>query len=444
MEAVLAIKDLLNLDLNINLDVLNAHTMMDSRAGGSTTTTTSTISQADFLRHSTFHAYGLSRTAAVLAGIQRNLPLAHLASSQAHDALPAYLLAVQRISSSTAVDNGVQLGRGPPAVRPRPGWDNSAVTKDSTIVEHRNEQKEKEEEERRKEAMLAVPTYMALHNPVCSKCGIASLPGLTSSSSPRPPPAKKRRRGSTAKEKEVGTPSRPFVNNAKCLLCEGDVIPGHAASDPKLEQAEREAAIRSRARFGSVKKRERLRVPGGRTTSSGGGREDVSLDVGARTRRSLDVPSMTAAAAVREGIAVPIPTLVPIISQSPTPAPTPALAPLQAPAPAPPTSALAPFKAPAQAPKPAAAPNPSPSPSPSPSPFARPATLPPHPSRPTSKGKERKKDRAAALRDILGSRDKQQGGGGAKGGGRDKDSSGKNPPPSGSSGGGLADFLSLL
>ncbi|KAE8231043.1 hypothetical protein CF326_g3949 [Tilletia indica] len=444
METVLAI--ILNLDLNLdlnlnlNLDVLNAHTMMDSRAGGSTTTITSAISQADLLRHSTFHAYGLSRTAAVLAGIQRNLPLAHLASTQAHDALPAYLLAVQRISSSTAVDNGVQLGRGPPAVRPRPGWDNSAVTKDSIVVEHGNDQKE-EEEERRKEAMLAVPTYMALHNPVCSKCGIASLPGLTSSSS-RPPPAKKRRRGSAVKEKEGGTPSRPFVNNAKCLLCEGDVIPGHAASDPKLEQVEREVAISSRARFGSVKKRERLRVAGGRAASSGGGREGVSLDVGARTRRSLDGPSMAAAA--REEIAVPIPTLVPIIPRSPAPAPapTPALAPLQAPAPAPPIPALAPFKAPAPAPasKPAAAPNPNPNPSP----FARPATLPPHPSRPTPKGKtERKKDRAAALRDILGSRDKQQGGGGPKGGGRDKDS-GKKPPPSGSSGGGLADFLSLL
>ncbi|CAD6887377.1 unnamed protein product [Tilletia caries] len=454
MEAVLAI---------LILDLENHHQVKSSTPRRNQMARTS--ENADPLRLSTFHAFELSRKAAAAAGIKRNLPLAHLASAQVHDALAAYLSAAVQASgagasaSAGAVQNGAQLGcgRGPPLVRPRLGWSTTDVPANSGSGSGSGSKADPiqstdgAQAENRKEAMLAIPAYMALHNPVCSTCGMASLPGLTSSSSSSRPPAKKRRQEGSSKTVAEGTErsggeggrdGKPF-KDATCLLCGGTVVPGHAASDPTIEQAEREAAASSRARFLSVKKRDRLRAAGASSSSSSAGAGVVRQAVPSGAETASCSPAgipLAAAAAARPGLSE-IPASAPTRATAPRPTPTPTPTPTPAPT-LPPALVYDRTQAPASAS--ARAPNP----------LARPAatksfsssssssSLPLHPS---TAAKERKKDRAAALRDLLAQNNKA---GSSKdpsqGGGSKALKYGSHPGKGGQQGVELADFLSLL
>ncbi|KAK0529210.1 hypothetical protein OC834_003770 [Tilletia horrida] len=233
---------------------------MDARGGSAGP---SALSQADLLRHSTLHAYALSRTAALHAGLSHNASLAHLAAAHAQDALAALLhcAATQRALDGGAPEGGGRVG--PPAVRPRVGWVGGGETAgpgagSSSTLRDAAAATGTTASDWRAAAQLAVPSYMALHNPACSSCGLPSIPGLTSTSAfPRTEehaPKKRRKSSKTDAVKRVAAD----MLSARCLLCNGAVIPGHAASDPVLERAEREAAQRSKARFPSVKKRKAL------------------------------------------------------------------------------------------------------------------------------------------------------------------------------------------
>ncbi|KAK0564408.1 hypothetical protein OC844_001733 [Tilletia horrida] len=233
---------------------------MDARGGSAGP---SALSQADLLRHSTLHAYALSRTAALHAGLSHNASLAHLAAAHAQDALAALLhcAATQRALDGGAPEGGGRVG--PPAVRPRVGWVGGGETAgpgagSSSALRDAAAATGTTASDWRAAAQLAVPSYMALHNPACSSCGLPSIPGLTSTSAfPRTEERAYKKRRKSSKTDSAERVAADMLS-ARCLLCDGAVIPGHAASDPVLERAEREAAQRSKARFPSVKKRKAL------------------------------------------------------------------------------------------------------------------------------------------------------------------------------------------
>ncbi|KAL9931928.1 hypothetical protein V8E36_009243, partial [Tilletia maclaganii] len=202
--------------------------------------------QADFLRESVLHAFAQSRVAAVVAGIHRSSSLAQLASAKAQDDYATLLTTAHRAASSLDGTNATSTW-GPPAIRPRLGWANEGATTVTVTSTPRNRSAEG------KEAILATPTFLALHNPICASCGIASLPGLTSSTSRDNGPSVKRRRLHASKADQ---PPRRLAES-KCLLCGGRVVPGQAAVDPEVEEAECHAAARSRARFPSVRAQRR-------------------------------------------------------------------------------------------------------------------------------------------------------------------------------------------
>ncbi|KAK0563820.1 hypothetical protein OC861_004611 [Tilletia horrida] len=277
------------------------------------------LSQADLLRISTLHAHGLSRVAAVHAGVRhcdsgrpssadQSSPsssassdgLAQVAALQGGQTFPALLLAAtHNLNHASSSDHYVQsMGRlrniHPALGGRRLGWTagteagadtatgSDRQTKPSTSEGHSTHKGPRGDAQSKllASAELAVPNYLALHNASCSRCGLPSLPGLTSTTFDQRPTKRRRRINSkseaaastltpdTAKGVASGdsikerSREQSLDSTLRCLLCGSSVVPGHGKASAELAKEETEAMKRSKARFSSVKKRSKAEREG--------------------------------------------------------------------------------------------------------------------------------------------------------------------------------------